>query len=201
MRNPLRSTKRSLDAVLLAAGGSTRLGRPKQLLRYRRTPLIVRMALLARRSVRGRVIVVLGDQQQRLRCLLRRRVPGIVVVTNSHWREGLATSLKAGLHRVTPTAAGFLVLLVDQAKLEAADIDRLIAGWRNRPALPAAAFYGGRGGVPAVIPRVLFEKVRALEGDRGARDLLRRVGEISLVEMPAAQFDIDTPADAALLTG
>lgn len=158
------------------------------------------MALLARRSVRGRVIVVLGDQQQRLRSLLRRRVPGVVIVTNSHWREGLATSLKSGLNRVTPTEAGFLVLLVDQAKIEANDIDRLIAGWRKRPALPAAAFYDGLAGVPAVIPRVLFDQVRALEGDRGARELLRRVGEISLVEMPAAQFDIDTPADAALLT-
>jgi len=200
MQNPLRSAKRSLDAVLLAAGSSTQLGRPKQLLSYRRAPLIVGMALLARRSVRGRVIVVLGDQQQRLRSLLRRRVPGIVVVSNTHWREGLATSLQAGLNRVTPTAAGFLVLLVDQAKIEAADIDRLIAGWRKRPALPAAAFYDGRGGVPAVIPRLLFDQVRALKGDRGARDLLRRVGEISLVEMPAARFDIDTPADAALLT-
>jgi molybdenum cofactor cytidylyltransferase len=200
MQNSLRSAKRNLDAILLAAGGSTRLGRPKQLLTFRRAPLIVRMALLARRSVRGRVIVVLGDQQQRLRSLLRRRVPGAIIVTNSHWREGLATSLKSGLKIVAPGAAGFLVLLVDQAKIEATDIDRLIAGWRKRPALPAAAYYGGRGGVPAVIPRALFDQVRALDGDRGARDLLRRVGEISLVEIPAAKFDIDTPADAALLT-
>lgn len=199
MQRPLYQAKRSLDAIVLAAGGSTRLGRPKQLLQYRREALIVRTARLARVAIRGRVIVVLGDQQQRLRSLLRRQAPDVTAVGNSHWRDGLATSLQIGMQQVSPKAAGVLVLLVDQAKIETADIDRLISCWRHRPAIPAAAFYGGRAGAPAVIPRRRFNEVRALSGDRGARQLLRRVGDIALVEMPSAQFDVDTPADAALL--
>jgi molybdenum cofactor cytidylyltransferase len=199
MPTSLPSAKRKLDAIVLAAGGSTRLGRPKQLVTYRRSALILRMTRLARGSVHGRVIVILGDQQQRLRSLLRRRARGVIIVGNAHWPDGLATSLQAGLKRVSPTASGILVLLVDQAKLVSADIDRLIAGWRRHPTKAAAAFYNGRAGAPAIIPRRWFKEVRTLQGDRGARHLLRSVGDVSLVEMPAAQFDVDTPAEAVLL--
>jgi CTP:molybdopterin cytidylyltransferase MocA len=193
------SARRKLDAIVLAAGGSTRLGRPKQLLSYRGSPLILRMTRLARQSVGGRVIVVLGDQQQRLRSLLRRRARHVIIVNNANWCGGLATSLTAGLKRVSPTASGLLVLLVDQAKLGSADIDRLIECWRQRPGRPAAAFYLGGAGAPAVIPRSWFREVRSLKGDTGARSLLRRLGDISLIDMPAAEFDVDTPAEAALL--
>lgn len=200
-----------LAAVILAAGGSSRLGRPKQLLRYRGAPLIVRAALLAQHAAGNDIIVVVGDQRQRLRSVLHkrrldRRPPGnsrarLAVVGNARWPEGLSTSLRAGLEAVPPKATGALILLVDQARIEARDIDRLVRCWRRRPSKAAAAHYLGRAGVPAVIPRRWFGKVRALSGDVGARALLRRLGEVSLVEMAAAGFDVDTPADAAALTG
>jgi CTP:molybdopterin cytidylyltransferase MocA len=199
MLRPLDLAIRKLDAVVLAAGGSTRLGRPKQLLSYRGAPLILRTIRLARHAVSGRVIVVLGNEQQRLRSLLHRRTDQAIVVNNSNWHRGLATSLQAGLNRTSPTASGILILLVDQAKLKAGDIDLLLARWRKRPARPAAAFYLGGAGAPAVIPRSLFNEIRSLDGDIGARHLLRRLGDVSTVAMPAAEFDVDTPADAAAL--
>jgi len=199
MRMPLLLARRKLDAIVLAAGGSTRLGRPKQLIAYRRAPLLLRMIRLARQSVGGRVIVVLGDGRQRLRSLLARRANGVDVAGNARWSEGLASSLTTGLQQVSPNARGVLILLVDQAKLEPADIDRLIGTWRRRPSLAAAAFYNGRAGAPAIIVRSLFNAVRALEGDCGARHLLRQLGEVTCAEMPSAQFDVDTPEDAALL--
>jgi molybdenum cofactor cytidylyltransferase len=127
-------------------------------------------------------------------------VSGVSVVGNSDWRTGLATSLQTGLTCASPKARGVLVLLVDQPKIGPADLDRLIACWRLRPDRAAAAFYDNRAGAPAVIPRRWYRAVRSLEGDRGARQLLRGMGEVSLVDMPAAAFDVDTPADAALLT-
>jgi len=192
-----------LAAVILAAGGSSRLGRPKQLLRYRGVALIERALRLARRVAGRDVIVVLGDQQQRLRSLLRRR-PGAggrrcSIVNNARWAEGLATSLRAGIGAVPPTAAAVLILVVDQAKIEARDIDRLVSRWQKRPAKPAAARYADRAGVPAVIPRRWFREVATLAGDVGARQILRRLDGTSLVDMPAAAFDIDTPADARSL--
>jgi molybdenum cofactor cytidylyltransferase len=190
-----------LATVILAAGGSSRLGRPKQLLRYRGAPLIVRAVRLAQRAAGNDVIVVVGDQRQRLRSVLRRRLPLLEVVGNARWAEGLSTSLRVGLGAVPTTARAALILLVDQVRIEARDIDRLVRRWRRRPSKPAAACYLGRAGVPAVIPRRWFGELGALSGDAGARALLRRFGDVSLVEMAAAEFDVDTPADAAALTG
>ena len=194
------SAEPRLAAVILAAGGSTRLGQPKQLVKYRGKALILRTVHLARLSVGGPVIVVLGDQQQRMRSLLRRHDRRLTIVNNADWQQGLATSLQAGLKRVPRTTNAALILLVDQAKLGASDISRLISGWCKRPGKPAAAAYLGTAGAPAVIPRSRFGEVFLLDGDAGARSLLHRLSEVSLVDMPAAGFDVDTPADAAALT-
>lgn len=191
-----------LAAVILAAGGSRRLGRPKQLLRYRGSTLIERAARLARDAAGSEVVVVVGDQRQRLRSLLHRRQRAgsggrrLTIATNARWADGLATSLETGIAALPATTDAALILLVDQAKIEARDIGRLVSQWRKRPGKPAAARYLGRAGVPAVIPRRFFRELSALTGDVGARQLLRRLGDdVSLVDMPAAAFDVDTPDD------
>ncbi len=113
----------------------------------------------------------------------------------------MATSLRAGLAAVPRSAQAALVLLVDQPRVDAAALQRLVAAWRRRPALPAAARYAGNPGVPAVLPRRHWRAVRALRGDEGARALLRD-SPVTLVEMPEAALDVDTPADLlALRTG
>lgn len=194
-----------LAAVILAAGGSSRLGRPKQLLRYRGATLIERAVRLAGRVAGCGIVVVVGAERQRLRSLLRRhpqrRAGGghLSVVGNTRWAAGLATSLNAGISAVPPTAKAALILVVDQARLDAYDIDRLVAAWRRRPSKPAAARYLERRGVPAVLPRRWFSVLAGLEGDVGARQVLRDLDDISLVEMPAAAFDVDRPADVTEL--
>jgi len=205
-----RSAVRSnpLAAIVLAAGGSSRLGRPKQLLRAQGTPLLLRAVRLAARAVDGPVIVVLGAERQRLRSLVRRRAEGargfgkprgVTIVANPAWDTGLASSLRAGLARVPTSAPAVLILLVDQPGIGAADLSRLIVQWQRKPRLPAAAGYSGRAGVPAILPRRLFGHARGLEGDVGARVLLRDSGELTRVEMGSAAFDVDTPEDAARL--
>jgi len=86
------------------------------------------------------------------------------------------------------------VLLVDQPRVDAAALRRLVGAWRRRPGLPAAARYAGHAGVPAVLPRRHWRAVRALRGDEGARALLRD-RPVTLVELPEAAFDVDTPED------
>ncbi|HUF73064.1 MAG TPA: nucleotidyltransferase family protein [Gammaproteobacteria bacterium] len=194
-----------LAAVILAAGGSSRLGRPKQLLRYRGATLIERAVRLARRGAACDIVVVVGDQRQRLRSLLRRREQRraddgrLTIVGNARWAAGLATSLNVGIGAVPTTAKAALILVVDQARLDAEDIERLVAAWQKRPSKPAAARYLERAGVPAVIPRRWFPALASLTGDVGARQVLRRLDDVSLVDMPAAAFDVDLPADAESL--
>jgi molybdenum cofactor cytidylyltransferase len=162
--------------------------------------MLLRSIDLANATVPQRTVtVVLGAHALRLRAVLRREHAAAHVVHNAHWREGLASSLQAGLAAVPARTRAVLVLLVDQPNVDARALARLIRAWRKRPAQPAAAWYDGRAGVPAILPRRSWPAVHRLSGDAGARALLRGAAHLTLAEMPEAAFDIDTPADLARL--
>jgi molybdenum cofactor cytidylyltransferase len=163
-------------------------------------PLILNALAAARGALDGaEIIVVLGAAALRLRALLRRRAPGVRTVLNARWRTGLASSLQAGLRAVPRDARAVLVALVDQPNVDAVALRRLLAAWRRRPAVPAAALYAGRAGVPAILPRGAWPALFALAGDAGARAVLRDAPAVTLVAMPEAVFDVDTREDLAQL--
>jgi CTP:molybdopterin cytidylyltransferase MocA len=165
------------------------------LARYRGWPLLVNAVEAARGALpRAPLIVVVGAEPLRLMLVARRTRCRARIVANRDWKQGMATSLRAGLSAVPRGTRAALVLLVDQPRVDAAALRRLVAAWRRRPGVPAAARYAGRAGVPAVLPRRLWRAVHALRGDEGARALLRDRG-VTLVEMPEAALDVDTPAD------
>ncbi|HUQ53575.1 MAG TPA: nucleotidyltransferase family protein [Gammaproteobacteria bacterium] len=185
--------------ILLAAGGSRRLGFPKQLVRRLAHSLLARALDAARGAVPfGPVIVVLGAEALRMRLVARRAAPSVVVVYNARWQSGLASSLNAGLAALPRRTTAVLVTLVDQPRVDERSLQRLLRAWRRRPGVAAAASYAGRPGVPAVLPRRYWRAIRALRGDAGARALLRG-REITAVDMPEAELDIDTRADVARL--
>jgi CTP:molybdopterin cytidylyltransferase MocA len=186
--------------LVLAAGGSRRLGKPKQLVRYRQRPLVVHIVAAARSVLPAApLIVVVGAEALKVRLVLRRTRCAPRIVANPSWTEGLATSQRAGLAAAPRSARAALVLLVDQPRVGAAAHGRLLYAWRRRPGVPAAARYDGRSGVPAVLPRRQWRALRSLHGDQGARTLLRGSGALTLVDIPEAALDIDTPADLAKL--
>ena len=135
-----------------------------------------------------------------MRAALRRADSAAKVVGNSRWYEGMATSLRTGLKAMPRGTRAALLLLVDQPHVDAASLARLVRAWRRRPGVPAAACYEGRVGAPAILPRRRWRALARVEGDRGARALLRGGGALTHVEMPEAAFDVDTAADLALLT-
>jgi molybdenum cofactor cytidylyltransferase len=189
-----RATK--LWSVVLAAGGSTRFGSPKQLLRVHGSLLIERTCRLAEALTPNRVVVVAGTDSLRLRKVLIRSRNRPQVVKNPHWRSGMSGSLERGLDALPPAASAALLLTVDQPLLVQRDLEKLLSVWARHPARPAAAEYAGRVGVPAILPRRYWQRSATGDGDQGARALLRRPGaRVQGVPMPAAEIDIDTRAD------
>jgi molybdenum cofactor cytidylyltransferase len=131
----------------------------------------------------------------RSRRALRRGPWRPTLIYNGRWREGLATSLHAGLAALPKTASAALVMLCDQPLIDAAAIGRLVRTWRMQPVRAAAAAYAGRVGVPAILPRKLWRQASRLRGDVGARALLGELPNLARVPMPEALFDVDTPED------
>ena len=184
----------ALFAVVLAAGASTRFGSPKQLVRIAGRPLLHTAVTRASEVVGSALIVVLGSGAAELAGLLRHS-PGSIVV-NQDWREGLASSIRAGIARLPLTCAGALLTLADQPAVSADDLRRLAGTWRKQPQYVAAALYSGTTGVPAIFPRSMFPELAQLRGDQGARAILRRNSDrLVRVPMASAAIDVDTPED------
>jgi molybdenum cofactor cytidylyltransferase len=191
--------KPPVTAIVLAAGQSSRMGANKMIAMLGGKPM-VRHAVEAALASRARpVLVVLGHEAEAVRAALE----GLPVqfVDNPAFAEGLSTSLKAGVAQVPAEAAGALVLLGDMPHLQPATIDALIAAFADRPSVKAAApVAGGRRANPVLIGRALFDAVGGLEGDVGAKWLLKAAGEDVIeiaVEDDGVLTDIDTPAALA----
>lgn len=191
---PRPSIVPGLWVVVLAAGASRRFGRAKLLKRLRGESLLLRAARLARRVAGPRCIVVLGARATRMQAELRGC--GVRSTVNRRWREGMSTSLAAGLAALPPDASAALVLLADQYALRAEDLVRLLRAARRRPQALVAAGWDDIRGAPLVLPRHVFGRARRLHGDAGARALLRDPSLlVETVPLPAARFDLDRPGD------
>ena len=188
-----------LHAIVLAAGASTRFGSAKQLVRVGGHPLLHTAVARAAGIAGSSVLVVLGANASELTPLLTHSQSSIII--NREWREGMASSIRAGVARLPPSCTAVLLMLVDQAAVTAEDLQRLVSAWRRQPEYIAAAHYGTTTGVPAIFPRATFSDLQGLRGDVGARQLLRRNPDrVVRVPMARAAIDIDTPEDLLKLT-
>ena len=183
-----------LHAIVLAAGASTRFGSAKQLVRIAGRPMLHATVTRAVEVAGNAVIVVLGARAEELAPLLSHSPASIVI--NRDWREGLGSSIRAGVARLPAACSGAMLLLADQAAVTAEDLRRLAGAWRRQPEYVAAAVYEATVGVPAIFPRSTFSELLQLRGDRGARGLIQRNPDrLVRVPMASAGIDIDTPED------
>ncbi len=191
------SNDQDFPALILAAGASSRLGRPKPLLPLpdRRGTLLdnaIRQGRLLSRDVR----VLCGAWYPLMRFRASAQPFRWLQVPN--WHEGLSASLATGLESLGPRVKGVFVLVADQPLLDEASLSAFAKAARFVPHQPVAADYHGRPGVPAYLPRWLWPEVMALEGDQGAGQLLARA-RATRVDIPGVHEDVDTPGDWLLV--
>jgi CTP:molybdopterin cytidylyltransferase MocA len=193
----------SVPAIILAAGASRRLGRPKQLVNFEGETLLARALRLAREAGAAPILAVLGANFAAICASVDFECA--IPVLNDQWESGLASSIHAGLNEAETRSsepAGALVMTCDQPRLTAQHLAMLLAAFRQHNGKSiVASLYAGAHGIPAVFPREVFAALRSLQGDKGARGLFTQA-PCAVVSVPfeGGGVDIDRPSDLARLS-
>lgn len=186
--NPPVTGKTTPAAVILAAGASTRLGTPKQLIKINNETLLDRTVRTAREAGCSPIVVVLGASAQSIEeaCNLEHEI----VLINDLWNEGMASSLRLGITAIRDLEAA-VVLTCDMPAVTSFHLRALMETGEM-----TASAYSGRNGVPAYFPATSFPALMEIHGDTGARTLLHTA---STIDLPGGDLDLDTPEDLARL--
>jgi molybdenum cofactor cytidylyltransferase len=182
--------------VVLAAGFAARLGQSKPLTRVAGISLLRRTLRVTAGLGDGQAVVVVPRRSARLK--FEARGLNALLVENRDRAKGLASSVRCGIRKAGP-CSGVLLLPVDLAFLRRRELAGLVSRWRGHVRQVVARRVDGLGGTPLILPRWLRAQALTIAGDIGLRELLGRlsVGQRRLVDLPSADFDIDTPKDVA----
>jgi CTP:molybdopterin cytidylyltransferase MocA len=183
-----------IGCALLAAGSSTRLGRPKQLLAIAGKPLVRHVLEQLQAAELTRYAVVLGSSAEQVGASLAAN--GCDLLDNPAWAEGITASIRvatswARAHQL----AALLLAVCDQPRLTPEHVRALCEAHKRQGATVASGYAGTRG-IPAIFGASWYSRLEALAGDRGAGALLRNAASVILLDWPDGAFDVDTPEDA-----
>jgi molybdenum cofactor cytidylyltransferase len=183
--------------VVLAAGSSSRLGKPKQLLAYGDESMLQHAAGVAISSGIGPVLVVTGAHQSSVEKDLH-GLP-VKIVYNPDWEEGMGASIRCGAEAAVarfPNTDGILFMVCDQPYVFASHLQHLLETQVETLAPIVASSYDGVRGTPALFHQTIFEELLALRGDQGARPILQRHANlVASVPFSEGGVDIDTASD------
>jgi molybdenum cofactor cytidylyltransferase len=186
-----------IAAVVLAAGSSSRLGKPKQLLAFEGTTFLRRTVNATMTAGCDPVVVVIGSKKKEIAAEVS-TLP-ISLSVNETWERGMGTSIRAGLSttlKITPDIDGLILLVCDQPLIGADVLRGLMARRTGTGKTIVAAQYGDTSGVPALFSRSIFDELLALPDESGAKHLIildpKRVANYPF---PEGEIDIDTTAD------
>ena len=200
---PGSQTQLKLAAILLAAGGSSRLGQAKQLVTIEGQPLVRRSASLLIECGFDPLLVVTGAYRE----MVDRALDGLEVqrIYNPDWSQGMGSSLAlAAASLEVGSVDGVLVMLADQWDVGVPDIERLKTGFiTDISMLSCASFQREESTVispPALFPGIMIRELAKLTGDHGAKPLIgKHSARTRTVELAGASSDLDTPEDLARL--
>lgn len=195
--------KKKIGIIILAAGESSRMQQPKQLLKFKGKTLLRRAAETALASDCGKICVILGANFETLEKEIS-DLP-VQIIFNQNWRSGMSSSLKIGLEKLLesePELSAVLVMLCDQPFVSADLLNRLTGNFQTRQSLVAACEYSETIGVPAIFSEYLFDEILSLSSKGGAKDLIKKYENLIVkISAPEVAFDVDTPEDYENLIG
>jgi molybdenum cofactor cytidylyltransferase len=181
-----------ITGIVLAAGTSSRLGRPKQLLELGGRPLLQHVIDASSQTGLDEIVIVLGHEADRVAAALELPATARTVV-NPDYAEGQATSLGTGLAATDPGSDACVVVLGDQPSLSSGSIRKVVQAFIDGDSPIVRAMWEGTPGHPVVFARSVWPELARLTGDSGARDLLTRRSDVREVEMGSpAVADVDT---------
>ena len=188
---------KNIGAAILAAGESSRLGRPKQLIQFRGKSLILRTVDAASEVGCSPVTVVLGCDSKKIEDELAGT--RVAIVKNENWRAGIGTSIRAGMQNLLSQASnleGVVLLVCDQPFADAGVIKGLIELRQKTNKSIVASAYAETLGVPAFFDHSCFQELLALGNDAGAKSIILSKRErVAEFHFPEGTIDIDTKAD------
>jgi molybdenum cofactor cytidylyltransferase len=186
--------------VLLAAGGSERLGSPKQLLSYQGTTLIRHLIKVALDSRARGVTVVLGANANLIEPEIVRL--HVKITKNPEWKTGMASSIRTAVALLRDSSDAVLFMVSDQPLVTTPSLNSIIDRFRDSGGQIVASGYAGTVGIPALFPKRFFPELLQLTGDAGAKSiLLRHRQELIAIPFPDGAVDIDTLSDLKKLLG
>ncbi len=184
--------------MVLAAGSSTRMGRPKLLVSLAGRPILERVLDALRRTDVDEIVVVLGPDADRIRS--ETSLSGLRTILNPDAAQGMSTSLRAGVRAAAPSSEAFLMVLGDQPLVAPATVNAMLARWKSTGARILVPTYRGVRGNPVLLHRSLAGEIEAVTGDMGCRGVVRahnaEVLEVP-VEDPGVLIDLDTPEEVS----
>lgn len=184
-----------IGIIVLAAGSSSRMnGQPKQFLEFEGKTLLRRAAEMALKT-NCRTVVVLGANAERAKKEIA-DLP-LEIAINENWAAGIGESIKTGLSALVPeNLSAIIVMLCDQPFVSEETINCLIEKFEQTGAPIVASFYNETVGVPALFAREIFGELSNLDGDKGAKAIIKKhAAEVVQAPAPEAAFDVDTEAD------
>jgi molybdenum cofactor cytidylyltransferase len=187
-------------AIILAAGESGRLGRPKQNLLFQNKTLLQHAIETGLRSKCSPVVVVLGANADKITPQLPDKA--FNVIYNKNWKEGIASSIRIAIKDIEKdiSISDVLIMLCDQPFVTSDLIGKILQKKAETQSPIIACSYQNTAGVPALFDRSLFTELSSLSGDEGAKKIIKgHSKDVADVPFDLGSFDIDTQADYARL--
>jgi molybdenum cofactor cytidylyltransferase len=187
----------SCGIVILAAGASTRLGKPKQLIQYHGKTLLDHSVNEAINAKADAVVVILGKNAD----LLQNKIDNqkVNVVINKDWEEGMAASVRLGLAtllKIKPYIDAVIFMVCDQPHISSLVLNELITTQQKTTKQIVTCNYGGSIGPPALFHKKYFRELAKVKGDIGARNIIQQnMNDVATILFPEGKIDIDTQED------